>query len=389
MATTDYVVGGIFAALSSSGNGSEDKSNLASLFSTPSTTESSQQAIVFNKKSSNPPKPKTDTVTKKQDSDDEEDSDDDLIAEVVPSKKKKTAIKPESNNKEELAKNKKVQEKEELEKTERTVFVGNLSVTATRKELKKLFKQHGEVETVRIRSVPTKDPKQPKKVALIKKEFHAERETMNAYVVFKSKESAGKAMQSNGTEFGGFHIRVDMAANSTQHDHKNSLFIGNLSFACKEEELRAHFSECGNVANVRLVRDKASGLGKGFGYVTFQDHGSVMLGLKMNGSQLNDRPLRVQKSTSTGTSKRGGPNNPGTGGARRQQFSGVRATSKKDLAKIKKEFKGDGPIKAKSIVMNPALQRMKNKAKKGIQQKKAKRKGSIEKKLNKNKKTKN
>merc|ERR1712100_544681 len=114
---------------------------------------------------------------KKQESDNEDDSDDDLIAEMVPTAKKAKKSKEniQEGDEKKPAKKKKDLKKEELEKTERTVFVGNLSVSTTRKELKKLFKQYGEVETVRIRSVPTKDPKQPKKVALIKKEFHKER----------------------------------------------------------------------------------------------------------------------------------------------------------------------------------------------------------------------
>ncbi len=34
--------------------------------------------------------------------------------------------------------------------------------------------------------------------------------------------------------------------------------------------MREHFEECGNVEAVRLVRDRGSGMGKGFGYVLFE-----------------------------------------------------------------------------------------------------------------------
>ena len=43
-----------------------------------------------------------------------------------------------------------------------------------------------------------------------------------------------------------------------------------FSSAAKEDELWGHFSECGKVADVRLVRDSQTGMGKGFGYVRFQ-----------------------------------------------------------------------------------------------------------------------
>lgn len=38
----------------------------------------------------------------------------------------------------------------------------------------------------------------------------------------------------------------------------------------EEDSLRQAFSSCGNVEGVRLVRDSASGAGKGFGFVLFQ-----------------------------------------------------------------------------------------------------------------------
>ena len=38
----------------------------------------------------------------------------------------------------------------------------------------------------------------------------------------------------------------------------------------QEEEVRRHLEACGDIANVRLVRDSATGLGKGFGFVLFE-----------------------------------------------------------------------------------------------------------------------
>lgn len=37
-----------------------------------------------------------------------------------------------------------------------------------------------------------------------------------------------------------------------------------------EEDLRQHFTDCGDIEDIRLVRDKATGIGKGFGYVRFK-----------------------------------------------------------------------------------------------------------------------
>ncbi len=37
----------------------------------------------------------------------------------------------------------------------------------------------------------------------------------------------------------------------------------------EEEALHAHFADCGQVDNVRIIRDNKTGLGKGFGYIHF------------------------------------------------------------------------------------------------------------------------
>ncbi|CAF1451630.1 unnamed protein product [Adineta steineri] len=46
---------------------------------------------------------------------------------------------------------------------------------------------------------------------------------------------------------------------------------------------------------VRLVRDRATSVGKGFGYVLFKDEASVSLALRMNGNcQVGNRQIRIK-----------------------------------------------------------------------------------------------
>ena len=56
---------------------------------------------------------------------------------------------------------------------------------------------------------------------------------------------------------------------SSQHDQGKAVFIGNVKFSEHEDSVRNHFERCGTITNVRLVRDTATGIGKGFGYVNF------------------------------------------------------------------------------------------------------------------------
>uniref|UniRef100_A0A3Q3XF06 RRM domain-containing protein n=1 Tax=Mola mola TaxID=94237 RepID=A0A3Q3XF06_MOLML len=181
---------------------------------------------------------------------------------------------------------------DEAQKRKRTVFVGNLPVSCTKK----------------VRE----DPSMSRKVAVIQRKVHPKKQSMNAYVVFKDEGGVEKALERNGMEIQkDFHIRVDRVGDSSSHDHRRSIFVGNLSFEINELTLRQHFEECGCVEAVRVVRDQNSGLGKGFGYVLFEGADAVQLALKLDGTKLEGRSIRVKRSVKKEKQKKktvaGGP----------------------------------------------------------------------------------
>ncbi|KAM6432641.1 RNA-binding protein 34 [Rhynochetos jubatus] len=178
----------------------------------------------------------------------------------------------------------------------RTVFVGNLPVGCTAQTLKSLFKEYGQIKSIRFRSLIPAEDTSSKKLAAIKHKLHPNAKFVNAYVVFKEECDAIKALNKNGTEIAsGFHIRVDIAARNSSHDNKRSVFLGNLSYDISDDAVREHFSVCGAVVAVRIVRDRRTGLGKGFGYVLFENTDAVHLALKLNESVLLGRKIRVKR----------------------------------------------------------------------------------------------
>ncbi|KAM6459905.1 RNA-binding protein 34 [Liasis olivaceus] len=185
--------------------------------------------------------------------------------------------------------------KEKL-KNKRTVFVGNLPVTYTAQMLKAFFKEYGQIESIRFRSLIPAENAISKKMAAIKRKIHPNMKYVNAYIVFKEESAANDALKCNGTEItSGFHIRVDLASKSSCHDNKRSIFVGNLPYEIDDDTVRNHFLECGYVTGVRIVRDRNTGVGKGFGYVLFETTDAVHLALKLNQSELQGRKLRVQR----------------------------------------------------------------------------------------------
>ncbi|KAF1633491.1 RNA-binding protein 34, partial [Eudyptes filholi] len=178
----------------------------------------------------------------------------------------------------------------------RTVFVGNLPVNCTVQVLKSLFKGYGQIKSIRFRSLVPAEDTLSKKLAAIKHKVHPNAKFVNAYVVFKEECDAIKALNENGTEIAsGFHIRVDIASKTSSHDNKRSVFLGNLSYDISDDAVREHFSVCGGVVAVRIVRDRKTGLGKGFGYVLFENTDAVHLALKLNDSLLMGRKVRVKR----------------------------------------------------------------------------------------------
>ncbi|KAJ3614273.1 hypothetical protein NHX12_017847 [Muraenolepis orangiensis] len=235
------------------------------------------------------------------------------------------------------------EEEEKEEKDKRTVFVGNLPASFTKKALLKLFRENGAVQSIRFRSVVREDPSVSLRVATIQRQVHPMKQSLNAYVVFKDEAGAHKALERNGMEVEkDYIIRVDQVTESA-HDHKRSVFVGNLAFELKEACLREHFSACGEVDGVRLVRDKQSGMGKGFGYILFQSADSVQLALKLDGSTLKGRKVRVKRSVNKekkATVARGGAKTvagPGRRGGGAQQLAGKAANAVAFMRRVGKK----------------------------------------------------
>lgn len=212
--------------------------------------------------------------------------------------------------KEPAAQRKRRRARSELDRERSTVFVGNVAVGTTLKELKRLFEEkcnadvpadapaeeRAAVESVRLRGAAyVRKGKEPVYLAARRGAYDSARDTLNAYVVFTSVRGAEKAVRAvNNTVFKDRHLRVDLADEPIK-SVKKSVFVGNVPFDVKEEDLRHHFDDCGDVVGVRVVRNKDAHLGKGFAFVAFADRASVTAALLKNDSDFQGRKLRVTK----------------------------------------------------------------------------------------------
>jgi nucleolar protein 12 len=80
-------------------------------------------------------------------------------------------------------------------------------------------------------------------------------------------------------------------------DYDQTVFIGNLPYVVGEEELREFFADCGEIENVRLIRDAKTFVGKGIGYVMYKTKEAMQEALKKKeGAKFKGRPLRVKRA---------------------------------------------------------------------------------------------
>jgi len=87
-----------------------------------------------------------------------------------------------------------------------------------------------------------------------------------------------------------------------------NIYVGNLSFDVKEENLKAAFEAYGKVASTTIVRDKYSGQPRGFGFVEMPDSNEARTAIaNLNGKELLGRQMNVNEA-------RPRPDRRGTGG---------------------------------------------------------------------------
>uniref|UniRef100_A0A1B6K3G8 RRM domain-containing protein n=1 Tax=Homalodisca liturata TaxID=320908 RepID=A0A1B6K3G8_9HEMI len=181
-----------------------------------------------------------------------------------------------------------------------TIFVGNLPNKTTSKDVKKLFGIFGPILHARLRGAVRKELKIPKKLAIIKKEFHEDNNHINAYIKFKNVESCKSALIMNGELYENHHLRVTLAEDEGKTDPKKSIFVGNLVFKIHDDDLWQAFEDCGPIDRIRVIRDQKTGIGKGFGYVNFKSADAVELALKLDGIPILGRNVRVSRVTNDG-----------------------------------------------------------------------------------------
>jgi RNA recognition motif-containing protein len=108
------------------------------------------------------------------------------------------------------------------------------------------------------------------------------------------------------------------------------LYVGNLPFSTADADLQDLFAKAGTVKSAQVIKDRASGRSKGFGFVEMSSEEEAQSAITMfHGKDFSGRPLTVNLARPREErpgggggfrSGNGGNRRPGGGGDRRSSY---------------------------------------------------------------------
>ncbi|KAJ3278308.1 hypothetical protein HK104_002459 [Borealophlyctis nickersoniae] len=75
-----------------------------------------------------------------------------------------------------------------------------------------------------------------------------------------------------------------------------TLFIGNLSWTVRTDDLAALFSPFGEIKSIRVMTDRETGRSRGFGFVEMEEEESRKAEKELDGTDFRGRELRVNEA---------------------------------------------------------------------------------------------
>ncbi|MBI5218383.1 MAG: RNA-binding protein [Bacteroidia bacterium] len=76
-----------------------------------------------------------------------------------------------------------------------------------------------------------------------------------------------------------------------------TIYVGNISFKLRENDLKDAFAEFGVVSSVKIIKDKVSKKSKGYGFIEMDNEAEAENAINsLNGKEMDGRVLKVHKA---------------------------------------------------------------------------------------------
>jgi RNA recognition motif-containing protein len=111
------------------------------------------------------------------------------------------------------------------------------------------------------------------------------------------------------------------------------LYVGNLSYSVRDDDLQQHFSAFGQVESAKVMMERDTGRSKGFGFVEMSSAEEAQAaiegthGKNMGGRDLTVNIARPMEPRAPRSGGFGGGNGGGYGGGNRDSYGGGRRNS--------------------------------------------------------------
>jgi RNA recognition motif-containing protein len=75
-----------------------------------------------------------------------------------------------------------------------------------------------------------------------------------------------------------------------------TLYVGNIPWSTKEEDLQQFFSQFGEVEECRIITERSTGRSRGYGFVEVNEEQAAEIVEKANGVEIEGRKIVVNEA---------------------------------------------------------------------------------------------
>lgn len=160
---------------------------------------------------------------------------------------------------------------------EMTVFVSGLPFDSSETSVCQHFSSCGEVECIKLLLDKSGKPRGL------------------AYISYKTLKAAKAAGKLDRTTFGSRELSVKPSSSKPSHNRDLEVFVKHFPRDESDSNVKKFFARCGVIESLRIPRF-ADGAAKGMAWIVFKDYGGVAKALKLDGKQMGDKWVQVEKS---------------------------------------------------------------------------------------------
>jgi RNA recognition motif-containing protein len=160
----------------------------------------------------------------------------------------------------------------------RKIFVGGLSWSTTEDGLRAYFEKYGPVQDV-----------------VIMRDKFTGRSRGFGFVTFADDGAIAQVTADTHTLDGRAIEAKKAIPRGEMTNRTKKIFVGGLPLTTTEEEFRKYFEKFGKVSESQIIKDRATGRSRGFGFITFESELTVEHVLSLS-HQLSGKKVEVKKA---------------------------------------------------------------------------------------------